>query len=89
MRVVRSCGSDIQTSCSGTVPEADYVWRIILMFGQIPAAIMYYWRMKMPETAHCIFLVAKNACQASSDMAKVLQVEIEAAQAKVEALTTA
>ncbi|KAJ4952693.1 hypothetical protein NE237_029525 [Protea cynaroides] len=34
-----------------TVPEADYVWRIILMFGAIPPALTYYWRMKMPETA--------------------------------------
>jgi PHS family inorganic phosphate transporter-like MFS transporter len=33
------------------VPEADYVWRIILMFGAVPAALTYYWRMKMPETA--------------------------------------
>lgn len=34
-----------------TVPEADYVWRLILMFGALPAALTYYWRMKMPETA--------------------------------------
>ncbi|CAN6551819.1 unnamed protein product [Malus baccata var. baccata] len=32
-------------------PEADYVWRIILMFGAIPALMTYYWRAKMPETA--------------------------------------
>ncbi|KAF2285452.1 hypothetical protein GH714_004603 [Hevea brasiliensis] len=56
-----------------TVPEADYVWRIILMFGAIPAAVTYYWRMKMPETARYTALVAKNAKQAASDMAKVLQ----------------
>jgi PHS family inorganic phosphate transporter-like MFS transporter len=23
----------------------------VLMFGAIPAALTYYWRMKMPETA--------------------------------------
>ncbi|KAI4305606.1 hypothetical protein L6164_028963 [Bauhinia variegata] len=33
------------------VPEADCVWRIILMFGAIPAGLTFYWRMKMPETA--------------------------------------
>ncbi|RWW50694.1 hypothetical protein BHE74_00043028 [Ensete ventricosum] len=33
-----------------TVPEANYVWRIILMFGSVPAGLTYYWRMKMPET---------------------------------------
>ncbi|KAA8548801.1 hypothetical protein F0562_000485 [Nyssa sinensis] len=32
-------------------PQADYIWRIILMFGAIPAALAYYWRMKIPETA--------------------------------------
>ncbi|KAI3756715.1 hypothetical protein L1987_56537 [Smallanthus sonchifolius] len=67
-----------------TVPQADYVWRIILMFGAIPAALTYYWRMKMPETARYTALVAKNAKQAAQDMARVLQVEIEAEEQKVE-----
>ncbi|KAL1832406.1 hypothetical protein ACET3Z_002057 [Daucus carota] len=67
-----------------TVDQADYVWRIILMFGAIPAAMTYYWRMKMPETARYTALVAKNAQQAASDMAKVLHVEIEVEQDKVE-----
>ncbi|KAI5649552.1 hypothetical protein M9H77_35557 [Catharanthus roseus] len=69
---------------ASTVPEADYVWRIILMFGAIPAALTYYWRMKMPETARYTALVAKNAKQAANDMSKVLQVELEAEQEKVE-----
>ncbi|GKC04807.1 inorganic phosphate transporter 1-4-like protein, partial [Tanacetum coccineum] len=67
-----------------TVPQADYVWRIILMFGAIPAALTYYWRMKMPETARYTALVAKNAKQAAQDMARVLQVEIEPEEQKVE-----
>ncbi|KAK4855535.1 hypothetical protein QYF36_008316 [Acer negundo] len=66
-----------------TVPQADYVWRIILMFGAIPAALTYYWRMKMPETARYTALVAKNAKQAAADMSKVLQVEIEAEEDRV------
>ncbi|PKA51009.1 putative inorganic phosphate transporter 1-5 [Apostasia shenzhenica] len=70
-----------------TVPQADYVWRIILMFGAIPAALTYYWRMKMPETARYTALVAKNAKQAAQDMSKVLQVEIQEEQDKVEKLT--
>ncbi|KAJ6838270.1 inorganic phosphate transporter 1-4-like [Iris pallida] len=65
------------------VPEADYVWRIILMLGAAPAALTYYWRMKMPETARYTALVAKNAKQAAADMSKVLQVEIEAEDEKV------
>ncbi|MQM20140.1 hypothetical protein Taro_053156 [Colocasia esculenta] len=70
-----------------TVPEADYVWRLILMFGALPAALTYYWRMKMPETARYTALVAKNAKQAAADMSKVLQMEIEEEQAKVEQLS--
>ncbi|RDX60878.1 putative inorganic phosphate transporter 1-5, partial [Mucuna pruriens] len=66
------------------VPQADYVWRIILMFGAVPAALTYYWRMQMPETARYTALVAKNAKQAAQDMSKVLQVEIEAEQEKVD-----
>ncbi|KAF9609303.1 hypothetical protein IFM89_015548 [Coptis chinensis] len=70
-----------------TVPQADYVWRIILMVGAIPAALTYYWRMKMPETARYTALVAKDAKQAAADMSKVLQVEIAAEQERVEQLT--
>ncbi|KAJ9169605.1 hypothetical protein P3X46_017774 [Hevea brasiliensis] len=69
-----------------TVPQADYVWRIILMFGALPAALTYYWRMKMPETARYTALVAKDAKQAAADMSKVLQVDIEAEPQKIEKL---
>ncbi|XP_052190292.1 inorganic phosphate transporter 1-4-like [Diospyros lotus] len=71
---------------ASTVPEADYVWRIILMFGAIPAALTYYWRMKMPETARYTALIAKNAKQAAADMSKVLQVELEAEPDKLDKL---
>lgn len=67
-----------------TSPQADYVWRIIVMFGAIPALLTYYWRMKMPETARYTALVAKNAKQAAADMSKVLHVELEAEQEKTE-----
>jgi len=69
------------------VHSFDYVWRIILMFGSLPAALTYYWRMKMPETARYTALVAKNAKQAASDMSKVLQVELEAEEEKVQKLS--
>ncbi|KMT16625.1 hypothetical protein BVRB_3g049110 [Beta vulgaris subsp. vulgaris] len=70
-------------AAASLVPQADYVWRIILMFGAIPALLTYYWRMKMPETARYTALVANNAKQAASDMSKVLQVEIQEDQEKV------
>ncbi|KAK7268772.1 hypothetical protein RIF29_21480 [Crotalaria pallida] len=69
-----------------TIPQADYVWRIILMFGALPALLTYYWRIKMPETARYTALVAKDAKQAAADMSKVMQVEIEAEPEKIEEL---
>ncbi|KAJ7954716.1 Phosphate transporter [Quillaja saponaria] len=75
-----------ENAAASAVPEADYVWRIIVMFGAIPAALTYYWRMKMPETARYTALVAKNAKQAAADMSKVLQVDLEAEEEKVERL---
>ncbi|KAK4400292.1 Inorganic phosphate transporter 1-4 [Sesamum angolense] len=69
---------------TSTVPEADYLWRIILMVGAVPALLTFYWRLKMPETARYTALVAKNAKQAAADMSKVLQMDIEAEQQKVE-----
>lgn len=45
---------------ASTVEQADFVWRIILMFGAIPAALTYYWRLKMPETARFTALVEKT-----------------------------
>ncbi|CAH8381597.1 unnamed protein product [Eruca vesicaria subsp. sativa] len=69
---------------ASTVPQADYVWRIILMVGAVPAAMTYYSRSKMPETARYTALVAKDAELAASNMSKVLQVEIEAEHERVE-----
>ncbi|XP_021770188.1 probable inorganic phosphate transporter 1-7 [Chenopodium quinoa] len=63
-----------------TIPQADFVWRIILMVGALPALMTYYWRMKMPETARYTALVAKNTKQAAADMGKVLNQEIEEEQ---------
>lgn len=61
-----------------TVPEADYVWRILLMLGAMPAALTYYWRTKMPETPRYTALVAKNAEKACQDMSKVMNIEMQA-----------
>ncbi|XP_038972627.1 low affinity inorganic phosphate transporter 4-like [Phoenix dactylifera] len=66
-----------------TQPQADFLWRIVLMLGAAPALITYYWRMKMPETARYTALIAGNAKQAALDMEKVLEIEIQADQEKV------
>ncbi|XP_073525738.1 uncharacterized protein [Phyllobates terribilis] len=68
-------------------PEADYIWRVVLMFGALPAGLTYYWRMKMPETARYTALVAKDAKQAASDMSRVLQVEVRPEEEKLYELT--
>eukprot|EP00250_Pteridium_aquilinum_P007892 c17515_g1_i1 orf=266-1897(+) len=60
-----------------TPPQADFVWRIIFMLGAIPAALTYYWRMRMPETARYTALVEGNTKRAAQDMATVLHVQFE------------
>ncbi|KAK1652936.1 hypothetical protein QYE76_070741 [Lolium multiflorum] len=75
-------------AAASTVPQADYVWRIILMLGALPAVLTYYWRTKMPETARYTALVAGNAKQASLDMSRVLQSEIEAEPEKLKEIIT-
>ncbi|KAL6623519.1 hypothetical protein ACP70R_033398 [Stipagrostis hirtigluma subsp. patula] len=49
----------------------DYIWRIVLMIGAVPAAFTYYFRMKMPETARFTALIAHDENRASSDMSTV------------------
>ncbi|GLU08666.1 hypothetical protein SLE2022_255660 [Rubroshorea leprosula] len=69
---------------ASTPSQTDYIWRIILMFGAVPAILTYYWRMKMPETARYTALVARNARQAAEDMSKLLQVNLLPKEDKVE-----
>ncbi|XP_073020464.1 low affinity inorganic phosphate transporter 4-like [Primulina eburnea] len=66
-----------------TEPEADYVWRIVLMIGALPAILTFYWRMKMPETARYTAIIEGNAKQAASDMGRVLEIEIQAEPDKI------
>ncbi|KAJ4825995.1 hypothetical protein Tsubulata_027588 [Turnera subulata] len=60
-----------------TQPQADHLWRIVLMLGALPAILTYYWRMKMPETGRYTALVQGNAKQAAVDMGSVLDVEFQ------------
>lgn len=59
-----------------TPREADIAWRVILMLGGIPAAMTFYWRMMMPETARYTALVEQNVLQAAKDMEKVMDVSL-------------
>ena len=66
-----------------TQPEGDLLWRLVLMIGAVPAMMTYYWRMKMPETGRYTAIIEGNAKQAAADMAKVLDIEIQAEQDKL------
>ncbi|CAL5206588.1 unnamed protein product [Lathyrus oleraceus] len=66
-----------------TQPEGDLLWRLVLMIGAVPAAMTYYWRMKMPETGRYTAIIEGNAKQAAADMARVLDIEIIAEQDKL------
>lgn len=46
-----SKSNDGTVSVDHTPKGVDIAWRLILMLGAVPAALTYYWRMMMPETA--------------------------------------
>jgi PHS family inorganic phosphate transporter-like MFS transporter len=52
------------------------------MLGALPAALTFYWRMKMPETARYTALIAKNAERAAADMSSVLHVDLTTKEAE-------
>ncbi|GLT74018.1 hypothetical protein SLA2020_458400 [Shorea laevis] len=54
--------------------DVDIAWRLILMIGGVPAALTFYLRMMMPETARFTALVERNPVQAAMDMGRVLDV---------------
>ncbi|KAF5451115.1 hypothetical protein F2P56_031410 [Juglans regia] len=66
-----------------TQPQGDYLWRIVLMIGAVPALLTYYWRMKMPETGRYTAIIEGNAQQAAADMGRVLDLEIQAQHDKL------
>ncbi|KAH7557750.1 hypothetical protein ACOSP7_027625 [Xanthoceras sorbifolium] len=66
-----------------TQPEGDFLWRIVLMLGALPALVTYYWRMKMPETGRYTAIIEGNAKQAAIDMGRVLDIEIQAENEKL------
>ncbi|XP_010428703.1 PREDICTED: probable inorganic phosphate transporter 1-9 [Camelina sativa] len=73
-------GSLEKTNAAGSEtlapPESDIAWRLILMIGAIPAALTFYWRMLMPETARYTALVENNVVQAAKDMQRVMSVSM-------------
>ncbi|KAI3900470.1 hypothetical protein MKW92_036248 [Papaver armeniacum] len=72
--VIFNHASESKNTVIRTPDEADLLWRLILMFGAIPAAMTFYWRMMMPETARYTALVEQNLRQAVKDMEGVLDI---------------
>ncbi|KAH7314552.1 hypothetical protein KP509_21G008700 [Ceratopteris richardii] len=67
-----------------TAPEADYVWRVVFLFGCVPALLTFYFRTRMPETARYTALVSGNSKQAAYDMGQVLQKDLSSSACKSE-----
>ncbi|KAJ0987112.1 hypothetical protein J5N97_005468 [Dioscorea zingiberensis] len=59
-----------------TPESADLAWRLILMIGAIPAALTFYWRMSMPETARYTALIQKDVRKATDDMRDLGDVDL-------------
>jgi MFS family permease len=55
----------IKKSCP---PEYDYVWRIVLAFGAIPALLTLYYRFKMAETPRYTVHVDQASARAKADL---------------------
>lgn len=70
-------GSTVALVVSAVVPEADYVWRAILMFGAVPAACAFYLRTKLPETTRYTALVVKDPKRVAADISRVLRASIQ------------
>ncbi|KAJ1284619.1 hypothetical protein BS78_03G218700 [Paspalum vaginatum] len=66
-------GNAVALPVSAVMPEADYVWRAILMAGAAPAALAFCLRLKLPETARYTALVARDLRSAAADMSRVLR----------------
>jgi len=67
---------DIQLSCP---PESDFIWRIVLAFGAVPAALTLYYRSHMAETPRFTARVEHDAKRAAADMEQMLKDEPNAA----------
>ncbi|XP_068652830.1 probable inorganic phosphate transporter 1-10 [Aristolochia californica] len=86
--VALSAVFDKASKATGKFPppdEADLLWRLILIFGAVPAALTFYWRMMLPETARYTALVEQNVRQAVKDMEKVLALSLHRVEDNTEA----
>ncbi|KAF9910642.1 Inorganic phosphate transporter pho84 [Linnemannia zychae] len=55
------------------VNALDYVWRILIGFGCIPALVAVYFRLTIPETPRYVLDIENNLNKAERDVATVLK----------------
>jgi len=63
----------ISAAFRGRPDLGDYVWRIILILGALPAALTMYFRLSMPETARFTLHVEKDAKKTAKNMDSVMK----------------
>ncbi|KAF8941417.1 Inorganic phosphate transporter pho84 [Dissophora ornata] len=62
-----------KTSIEDNVQNLDYVWRILIGFGCIPALVAVYFRLTIPETPRYVLDIENNINKAERDVANVLK----------------
>ena len=66
-------GASGYDKCTGhCLIAVDKMWRALIGFGVVPAAIALYYRLTIPETPRYTFDVARDVEQANADVAKYI-----------------
>lgn len=55
-----------------TLGDIDYMWRLLIGLGIVPAVVALYFRLTIPETPRFTMDVARNVEQATTDIDNVL-----------------
>ncbi|KAF9173934.1 Inorganic phosphate transporter pho84 [Mortierella sp. AD011] len=62
-----------KSSIHDDIKNLDYVWRILIGFGCIPALVAVYFRLTIPETPRYVLDIENNVNKAERDVANVLK----------------
>ena len=70
----------IQASCP---KQSDFIWRVVLGFGAVPAGCTAYLRATLPETPRYTLHVKQDKAQLAADMTDVTHIELDSSHTKV------
>ncbi|KAG0368148.1 Inorganic phosphate transporter pho84, partial [Gamsiella multidivaricata] len=62
-----------KSSIIANTQNLDYVWRILIGFGCLPALVAVYFRLTIPETPRYVLDIENNVNKAERDVATVLK----------------